>query len=89
MSEEQIILHNYATEAVKSGDYEKAQQLLKASSMLGKNNILWYEQGKVYAKLNRCQEAYDAYHHVANAPVLYYESHPPETILKKKPKRNL
>ena len=89
MSEEQIILHNYATEAVKSGDYEKAQQLLKASSMLGENNILWYEQGKVYAKLIRCQKAYDAYHHVANAPVLCYESHPSETILIKKPKRNL
>ena len=80
LSSEQVMLNNQAVTAVKSGEFKKAEQLYQALLQLGEFNYIWYQLGRTYARQDKCIEAYDAYSHVAIAPILDPEEYPPEMI---------
>ncbi|MBO4351189.1 MAG: hypothetical protein J6A01_09630 [Proteobacteria bacterium] len=77
---EQIMLNNEALEAIQTGNYSRAEHLYNAILSIQENNFTWLELGQTYARLNKCIEAYDAYHHVATAPILDDENSTPEII---------
>ena len=70
MSIEQIQMNNQATEAAKSGDYQKAEMLFMELLKEGEFNYLWYQFGRLYALQGKCCEAYVAFRRVEGAPIV-------------------
>lgn len=66
--EAQRRLNEEATEAVKSGNHERAALLLKSSIELRPLNITWLNLGRVYQQMGRCEEAMGAYEEALVAP---------------------
>ena len=78
---EQIMLNNEAIEAVQTGNDSRAEHLYNAILSIQENNFTWLDLGKTYARQNKCIEAYDAYHHVATAPILDNDDMTPEELM--------
>ncbi|MBQ9396235.1 MAG: hypothetical protein IJU23_12090 [Proteobacteria bacterium] len=71
---EQAMLNAQALQAFQNGEYEKAQLIFEAMNSLGEFNVTWYQLGQAYARKDKCMEAYDAFHRVADAPILNSEN---------------
>ena len=80
LSSEQLMLNHQAVTAVKNNEFKKAEQLYQALLQLGEFNYIWYQLGRTYARQDKCVEAYDAFSHVASAPILDPEEFPPERV---------
>lgn len=61
-------LNEEAVAAVESGDFERAELLLRSSLELQDLNITWLNLGRIYQKMGRCQDAHQAYQRALEAP---------------------
>ena len=77
---EQLMLNNRAVEAVINKEFKKAEKLYEALLTMGEFNVVWFQIARTYTRENKCVEAYDAFSHVASAPILDDEQLTPEKV---------
>ncbi len=80
-SEAQFQLYAEGYEAFKAGDYTKAVDLFRASLHLGELNITYLNLGRALFKLDRCEEAAEAYDKADRAPRI---ADPPPQVVQDK-----
>ena len=79
-TDEQKEMNREAIEAFQRGEFYKAEQYYKAMLEKHEYNVIWYQLGRTYAKQDKCVEAYVAFHHAADAPILDEEQITPEIM---------